>query len=253
MCHHDRWTDEKLRRYVANMQKHAKSAYGPLARRIVEFKLEYLNGKRATVLDIGCGPGFLAFEVMNRDYAIRAIGIDPDPRMIEIAQVKAKERGMTEFLARIGRAERIPLDRETVDVAVSRRTLHHWRSLSSGFREIRRVLRPNGIFIINDVNRAYPQWKRRVRYVFLGLLAGRDAARHWPGMREHWLSPDDVQPLLERQGFHLEFLDTGADFTLVAQKEASAKSAEDSRSRDAILPKSHRRSSLSSKKARINS
>jgi SAM-dependent methyltransferase len=209
------------------MEKHAKSAYGPFARTIVEFKVEHLKGKRATILDIGCGPGFLDFELMNRDYALRVIGIDPDPRMVETAQVKAKERGMNDFLVRIGQAERIPLDRETVDVVVSRRTLHHWRSLSSGFREIRRILRPDGLFIASDVNRAYPQWKRKVRYVFLGLLAGRDAARHWPGMRERWLSPDDIQPLLEQEGFRLEFLDAGADFTLVARRQATTKRVKD--------------------------
>jgi len=210
------------------MEKHAKRAYGSFARTIVEFKVEYLKGKRATVLDVGCGPGFLAFELMNRDYALRVIGIDPDPRMVQTAQVKAKERGMNEFLVRIGKAEQIPLDRETVDVVVSRRTLHHWRSLPSGFREIRRVLRPDGLFIASDVNRAYPQWKRKVRYVFLGLLAGRDTARHWPGMREHWLSPEDIQPLLEHEAFRLEFIDAGADFTLVAKKQTTTKRAEDS-------------------------
>lgn len=250
MGHRDRWTDEELGRYVTNMEKHARSAYGPLARKIVEVKLQYLQGKRTTVLDIGCGPGFLAFELMNRDYGIRAIGIDPDPRMVEVAQVKAKERGMNEFLARIGRAERIPLDRETVDIAVSLRTLHHWKNLSSGFREIRRVLRPNGLLIVSDVNRAYPQWKRRVRYVFLGVLARRDAARHWPGMREHWLSPEDVQPILEREGFHLEPLHAGADFTLVAQKQASTKSVRSSRSRRGDPSESHYRSRRSPREAK---
>lgn len=248
MSHHDHWTDEELQRYVANMERHAKSAYGSFARTIVEFKVEYLKGKRATVLDVGCGPGFLAFELMNRDYALRIIGIDPDPRMVQTAQVKAKERGMNEFLVRIGKAERIPLDRETVDVVVSRRTLHHWRSLPSGFREIRRVLRPDGLFIASDVNRAYPQWKRRARYVFLGLLAGRDTARHWPGMREHWLSPDDIQPLLEQEGFHLEFLDAGADFTLVAKKQASVKRSEDSRTRGTNLTRQNGRSHQPAKK-----
>ena len=253
MSHHDHRTDEELRRYVVNMEKHAKSAYGPLARRIVDFKRLHLDGKRATILDIGCGPGFLAFEVMNRDYAIHAIGIDPDPRMVEVAQLKARARGMTEFIARLAGAERIPLKSETVDIAVSRRTLHHWKNLSSGFREIRRVLRPNGLLIINDVNRAYPHWKRRVRYVILGILAGRDAARHWPGMREHWLSPDDVQPLLEREGFRLEFLDAGADFTLVVQKQASTKRAERSSGPSTALPSKHHQHRASSEKTSINS
>jgi SAM-dependent methyltransferase len=248
--HRDHWTDEELQRYVANMEKHAESAYGPLARRIVEVKLRFLDGQRAVLLDVGCGPGFLAFEVMNRDYGIRAIGIDPDPRMIKAAQTKAKARGMTGFLARIGRAEHIPLSRESVDVVVSRRTLHHWGNLSSAFREIRRVLRLNGLLIVNDVNRAYPEWKRKVRYVFLGLLARRDAARHWPGMREHWLSPADVQPLLEDEGFHLEFLDPGADFTLVAQKRSSRTSAKASPNRDTDLPGTHRRGQARPEKAK---
>jgi ubiquinone/menaquinone biosynthesis C-methylase UbiE len=207
------------------MEKHAPEAYGPFARTIIEFKAKYLKRKQATILDLGCGPGFLAFELRNRDPALRVIGIDPDPRMVEIARVKAKERDVKDVLVRIGQAERIPLGAEPVDVVVSLRTLHHWQSVPSALQEIHRVLRLGGLVIVRDVNRAYPQWKRRLRYVFLGLLARHDAARHWPSMQEHWLSPNDVQPLLDRAGFHPEFTDAGADFTLVARKLASTKTA----------------------------
>lgn len=248
MSNRNHWTDEKLQRYVATMERHAKSAYRPLVRTIVEFKTKVLKRKRAAVLDIGCGPGFLAFELMNRDHLLRVTGIDPDPRMVETARVKARERGMSNFHARIGQAERIPLDRETVDLVVSRRTLHHWQNLPSALREIRRVLRPGGLLVISDVNRAYPEWKRKVRYVLLGLLAGQDAARHWPSMREHWLSPDDVQPLLEHAGFRLEFLDAAADFTLVARKPTTTKNTSGSSTRNAPLPSSHRPSRPSPQK-----
>jgi hypothetical protein len=46
-------------------------------------------------------------------------------------------------------------------------------------------------------------------------------------MRERWLSPDDIQPLLEQEGFRLEFLDAGADFTLVARRQATTKRVKD--------------------------
>jgi hypothetical protein len=68
-------------------------------------------------------------------------------------------------------------------------------------------------------------------------------------MREHWLSPDDIQPLLEREGFNLEFLNAGADFTLVAKKQASVKRSKDSRTRGTNLTRQNGRSHQPAKKA----
>ncbi len=51
--------------------------------------LTKLNRKHA-VLDLGCGPGFLA--VAFAPYAGRVDGIDPEPEMIEVAETYAREK-----------------------------------------------------------------------------------------------------------------------------------------------------------------
>jgi ubiquinone/menaquinone biosynthesis C-methylase UbiE len=48
----------------------------------------------------------------------------------------------------VGHAEAIPLPTASADVAVSTFSFHHWRDQATGLREVARVLRPQGIFIL---------------------------------------------------------------------------------------------------------
>ncbi len=49
-----------------------------------------------------------------------------------------------------GLAEALPLPDASVDLAVSTLSFHHWGDQTAGVREIARVLRPGGHFILAD-------------------------------------------------------------------------------------------------------
>ena len=53
-------------------------------------------------------------------------------------------------------AESLPLQDNSVDLALSTTSFHHWQDQAAGIREIARVLRPGGYFMLVDIS--LPEW-----------------------------------------------------------------------------------------------
>jgi ubiquinone/menaquinone biosynthesis C-methylase UbiE len=104
-----------------------------------------------TILDIGCGPGGLLYAVRRRWPEAHVIGVDPAEKALEVAREKTPD-GL--FL--VGSAEAIPLPAASADVAVSTFSFHHWRDQATGLREVARVLRPRGFFVLLEPS--LPPW-----------------------------------------------------------------------------------------------
>jgi ubiquinone/menaquinone biosynthesis C-methylase UbiE len=109
----------------------------------------------ASVLDVGCGTGKLLRQARNYWPETQLIGVDPANGMIEIAQRLTPNA--TFFT---GMAEALPLPDASVDVAISTLSFHHWHDQAAGIREIARVLRPAGYFLLVDMS--FPGWLVRV-------------------------------------------------------------------------------------------
>lgn len=113
---------------------------------------------RQKILDIGCGTGELTLEVAKKagSEAI-VIGLDPEPRMLAVAQQKLRTFESNKNLElkvifREGTIESIPYETGTFDKVLCTMVTHHLdRSLKyRGFREIHRVLKKKGYFINAD-------------------------------------------------------------------------------------------------------
>jgi ubiquinone/menaquinone biosynthesis C-methylase UbiE len=65
-----------------------------------------------------------------------------------------------------GDAASLPLNNSSIDFIVSSASLHHWEDVSASFREIYRVLKPSGRFLIMDIRRDTPQ----LSYVFARIF-----------------------------------------------------------------------------------
>jgi ubiquinone/menaquinone biosynthesis C-methylase UbiE len=96
------------------------------------------------VVDIGCGPGGAVRAAAQR--GARVVGVDPAPVMLRLAN--AMTRGQPNITWSQGTAEALPLPDGWATVAWSLRTVHHWKDVTAGLAELRRVLAPAGRFLV---------------------------------------------------------------------------------------------------------
>jgi ubiquinone/menaquinone biosynthesis C-methylase UbiE len=100
-----------------------------------------------SVLDVGCGTGFLGFELAARGRKV--VGIDFAPAMIAEARRKAGERGIAVTFEE-GDAERLRFDRASFDLVISRHLLWTLPHPEAAIDEWVRVLRPGGRLVVID-------------------------------------------------------------------------------------------------------
>ena len=98
-------------------------------------------------LDVGCGTGFLSFELAARGY--RVTGIDFAPSMLAEARRKAAERGVA-IRFEHGDAEQLTFPSQTFDLVITRHVLWTLPHPDLAIDEWIRVLRPGGRLVIVD-------------------------------------------------------------------------------------------------------
>lgn len=101
--------------------------------------------KPTSVLDIGCGSGRLLRKVHDYWPEAHLSGVDPAQKMLEVARQFTPE---AHFFT--GSGEALPLEDASVDLAFSTISFHHWRDQAAGVREVARVLRTGGSFLLAD-------------------------------------------------------------------------------------------------------
>ena len=111
-------------------------------------------------------------------------GVDPSPAM----RVRARKRGID---VRDGVAEALPYPDERFDVVLMTTTLCYLDDAGAAFKEVARVLRPGGVFVVGFINRdgpLGPQYEgRRGESVFYGPA--------------QFYAADEVVQLLRAAGF----------------------------------------------------
>jgi ubiquinone/menaquinone biosynthesis C-methylase UbiE len=108
------------------------------------------NELRGDVLEIGCGSGAMAAEVLRRFPDVRLTATDYDQSMVEAAQ-----RRLAVFNSRVevrqADATSLPFPEASFDAALSFIMLHHVVDWERALVELVRVLRPGGVLIGYDL------------------------------------------------------------------------------------------------------
>jgi SAM-dependent methyltransferase len=139
----DNGWDESAGAWIADMGEH-----GDFTRRFVldPVMIGRVVGRGfATALDIGCGEG--RFCRILRGHGIRATGIDPTAALLRRARELDPDGDYRE-----GRAEQLPFEDGSFDLAISYLTLVDIPDLDAAVAEMARVLRPGGTLLVANLS-----------------------------------------------------------------------------------------------------
>ncbi len=101
------------------------------------------------VADLGAGEGTAAQLFAQR--AKQVIAVDNSPKMVEFGQGLAKQHQFENLDFRLGEIEEVPIDSETVDLALFSQALHHAQNPSKALKEAHRILKPGGTLVVLDL------------------------------------------------------------------------------------------------------
>jgi hypothetical protein len=108
---------------------------------------EFLSLQGATVVDVGCGGGWLTRLMTER--GAHVTGIEVSPRQLALARA-TKPVGDEHYIQ--GSAEELPLPNRSVDIVVFFNSLHHVdpKVLPNALREAARVLKHGGVLYVSE-------------------------------------------------------------------------------------------------------
>ncbi len=124
-------------------------------RQLVRDALQCAPGQH--VIDVGCGPGFYAAELLDRvgPYGF-VVGVDTSAPMLAAAVRRCEGRGRAEFHE--APATALPVESESFDRALCVQVLEYVADVPAALAEIHRVLRPGGRAVVWDVDWSTLSW-----------------------------------------------------------------------------------------------
>ena len=105
--------------------------------------------KTEDVLDVACGPGLVACEFAL--HARNVTGIDITPQMIEQAEKRQQDKGLTNLTWQVGDVLPLPFADSLFSVVITRYSFHHLLQPAAVLAEMLRVCRPGGRVMVIDV------------------------------------------------------------------------------------------------------
>jgi len=138
------------------------------------------------VLDLGCGRGATVNYLFVK-HRIKAIGIDPSVKLIKAAK---EEYGDTNFF--LGNGENVPFSDHSFNCVFAECTLSLMDDLDSTIKQVYRVLKEDGWFVITDVYAKHPDAVNKLNsFTFNSCMRGL-----------HDL--ENLQEKLKKSGFNIK-------------------------------------------------
>ena len=104
------------------------------------------------VLDLGSGAGFDCFLAAKKvGDSGRVIGVDMTQEMIDKANANIEKYGDRNIEFRLGEIEDLPVDDDSIDVAISNCVINLVPDKEKAFKEIYRVLKKGGNIYLSDI------------------------------------------------------------------------------------------------------
>jgi ubiquinone/menaquinone biosynthesis C-methylase UbiE len=128
-----------VRRYI---QKHVE--FNLMKKHLAKHNID-LKGK--AILDAGCGSGYGTSLILEEFAPTKLVAFDFMPEQIEIA----KKRNLpVDFF--VGDVTEMELEPSSFDAVFIFGILHHVPSWRKGLKEVARVLKPGGVFLVEEIS-----------------------------------------------------------------------------------------------------
>ncbi len=113
-------------------------------------KLVALTSPQKTwhALDIATGAGHVAYAFAP--HVERVWATDITQEMLDLVKTEAAKRGLANLRTTYAKAEALPFEDASFDLVTCRIAPHHFDSIADFLDEVRRVLKPNGLFAVVD-------------------------------------------------------------------------------------------------------
>lgn len=133
----------------------------------LEDKFSQISGGK--ILDVGTGTGSFIpmFTDLFKDFS-EIIGIDSSEKAIKMAQESFKQENI-KFICM--NASKLRFEDESMDTVCISNTLHHLPNYNEILKEMYRVLKPGGLFIINEMF-SDNQFEKQLSHVYIHHLCG---------------------------------------------------------------------------------
>ena len=154
-----------------------------------------INPDNLSVLDVGCGGGFLSEQFASIGCTVT--GIDPSLPTLNAARAHAKLLGLRINYVE-GNGENMPFESQQYDMVCCCDVLEHVADIDTVISEIARVLKPGGILFYDTINRTIKSKLIAIKF-----------AQEWPLTRfmpndvhvwEKFIRPDELSNSFEKSG-----------------------------------------------------
>lgn len=134
-----RWYDKNSRKFrMSEMKRYAD---------LVEARLD----TGATILEVAPGPGYLAIELARRGFRVTGVELSTD--FVEIEKRNAAQANVScEF--KQGNASALPIANGEIDFVICTAAFKNFKEPLNALNEMYRILRPQGMALIADMNHA---------------------------------------------------------------------------------------------------
>lgn len=147
------------------------------------------------LLDVGCGGGLLAEEFAR--LGCQVTGIDPSIQSLNTARTHAQQSGL-HIIYQEGTGENLPFPDASFDLVTCCDVLEHVKNLDLVIQEISRVLKPEGLFFYDTINRTFLAWLATIK-----LAQEWKMTRFMPPNLHVWqmfIKPRELAGLLQNHG-----------------------------------------------------
>jgi len=153
----------KIEKWFISREKHSKKIIEK-----AEGLLNLINIKsEQNYLEIGCGSGAVA-RYVSKKYKLNVTGTDIDKDQILLSRRDSTCTKNITFLE--ADATHLPFKDKSFDIVLSINVLHHISNWTDVLKEINRVLRSNGYFILVDL--FYSKWTAKIGKVLVRNVYG---------------------------------------------------------------------------------